>query len=77
MVCPVSEEVCGPEREFTIEIPNLIDDLVATNPLIVARDMPPGYVCSYTIRLEQTLERNAAPLLTEMIVRKLEDYDNI
>lgn len=52
LACPVSPAVCGETRNVQVELPNLIDNLLYTKPVIKSKELPPGYVCSYTINLD-------------------------
>ena len=55
LVCPISEEVCGTQREFELKTPDILGSLTYSGAEIPQKKIPPGYVCSYTILLEQTM----------------------
>ena len=52
LICPQSVEVCGDEKELYLQVPDLLASVVDEG-FTLDKLMPPGYVCSYNIHLEQ------------------------
>jgi len=44
--------VCGDKREFNLPIPGFFDAVVPTSVVIEGVHIPPGYVCTYTIKID-------------------------
>ena len=55
LICPRSDEVCGVDSTFELATPGLLESFVSQDIISIGmKHIPPGYVCSYTISLDQT-----------------------
>jgi hypothetical protein len=52
LVCPQSEDVCGANREFLLQTPDLLDPF-SESQVQISSNLPSGYVCTYSIRVDQ------------------------
>ena len=64
MICPQSVEVCGEDKEVHLKVPDLLSDIIDEG-LTLDKVIPPGYVCSYNVRVQQD---DASELMTKLTV---------
>ena len=54
LICPQSVEVCGSEKELYLKEPDILQTSgIVDEGLTLDRLIPPGHVCSYTVRIQQ------------------------
>ena len=78
LMCPIDKSVCGDQKEYNLQKPNIIDSIFSTSIDLPSATLPPGYVCSYSIGLGQTTHNESDDeWMTEMIVKRPQDRREI